>query len=170
MLVSNGTLGRQEGGHAPSWAQICLFPGLPPPIGFTPPPVLGEGEDLEAGGNQGDDNGEVQTVSWGYEHSQTAQPWARALLSGGQRPVRIHLGLMGFFLFPSVCFYLRSCARTLALCRVFVCVRQTRAEDTSKLLQRLQSYSPNGPKTDSCLHLSCLICKIWGAGGAGRVF
>jgi len=51
--------------------------------------------------------------------------------------VRTHLGLMGFFLFPSVCFYLRSCARTLALCRVFVCGRKTRAEDTSKLLQRL---------------------------------
>lgn len=88
----------------------------------------------------------------------------------GRGLVSICLGLWGWFL---IFFFsnLRSCARTLALCCVFICVCKTHAEDTPKLLQRhYRVTAPMDQKTDSCLHLSCSICKIWGGwGGAGRV-
>jgi len=73
MLVSNGTLGRQEGGHAPSWAHICLFPSLPPPVGFPTP----RGTRWERGRiRRQEGNGEVRTAMcrWGVGGMSTPKP------------------------------------------------------------------------------------------------
>lgn len=106
---------------------------------------------------------------WCFFPSQTTQP--QALPSGGRAGACQHLpGALGLVLGLGWVFFsnLRSCARTLALCCVLICVCKTRAEDTSKLLQRhCRVTAPMDQKPDSCLHLSCLICKIWGWGEGG---
>ena len=155
MLVSKLTLGRQEGGQAPTRAEMGgrLFPSLPPPEGsLSSAPSPGGGhfgsEGCDGGGFGGQEGGVVGTsllrerpggrmsaegTDLGVSFPPKPPSLGHCLRQGGQRPAwgsGLGVFLLVFF------FNLRSCARTLALCRVFVCVCKTRAEDTPKLLQR----------------------------------
>lgn len=69
-------------------------------------------------------------------------------------------------------FSLGSCARTLALCRVFVCVCKTRAEDTPKLWQRhCRVIAPMDQKTRLLFTFVLSDLQDLGrAGGVGGVF